>query len=129
MSCYKMDIPSLVVMSFLMACTSVARSDDNVTSKAVVKTNVQPAQVISATLDKTGQHPGTAPVKGPATVTCTKAVSDIPRPQPIPSCSIVAPGYSGQLNKGQSAGTSGAGTVTLNCNGQGNVLSCSATVQ
>jgi len=84
---------------------------------------------ISATFDKTGQHPGTAPVKGPATVTCTNATSNVPRPQPPPSCFIVAPGYSGQLDKGKSAGTSGAGTVVLNCNGQGDFLTCSASVQ
>lgn len=86
------------------------------------------ATVISARTDGTGQHPGTAAVSGATTITCTSATSDIPNPQPPPSCFIVAPGFSGNLNRGQSAGTSGAGTVTLNCNGQGNILTCSTSL-
>jgi len=98
-------------------------------SEKAPEKSAKAATVISARTDKTGQHPGTAPVGGPSTVTCTSATSDIPRPQPPPSCFIVAPGFSGNLNRGQSAGTSGAGTVTLTCNGQGNILTCSATVR
>jgi hypothetical protein len=93
------------------------------------KTTAKSGQSISATFDKTGQHPGTAPITGPATVTCTNATSNIPNPQPKPSCFITAPGFTGNLDKGQKAGTSGAGTVTLNCNGQGDFLSCTANVQ
>src|SRR5205814_1800741 len=86
------------------------------------------SQTISATVDKSGQHPGTTAVRGPATVTCASATSDTPNPSPKPSCFIIAPGYSGSLDPGRSVGTSGAGTVTLNCNGQGNRLNCSAEV-
>ena len=98
-------------------------------SQTEPKTSKKTAQSISATVDKTGQHPGTAAVGGPATITCTNATSNIPNSQPKPSCFISAPGFSGNLNRGQKAGTSGAGTVTLNCSGQGDFLSCSATVQ
>jgi hypothetical protein len=85
-------------------------------------------QNITASFDSTGQHPGTAAIGGPVKITCTRAVSDIPNPQPRPSCLIQAPGYGGNLNPGQSAGASGAGTVVLNCNGQGNVLRCGARI-
>lgn len=89
----------------------------------------KPPQNISARLDNTGQHPGTAAISGPARITCTNATSDIPRPDPRPSCSISAPGYNGDVQRGQTVGAGGAGTVTLNCNGQGNRLTCSARVQ
>ena len=86
-------------------------------------------QTISASSDQTGQHPGTAAVPGPASVTCTSAASDIPNPQPRPSCNIVAPGSPGDVPVGTTIGTSGAGTVSLTCNGQGNRLNCSARIQ
>jgi hypothetical protein len=82
---------------------------------------------ISSTTEKSGnQHPGSAAVKGPATVTCTSATGNDPRNYP-PSCSIAAPGYSGTVNQGKQVGTSGAGTVTLTCNGQA-PLRCSAKI-
>lgn len=86
-------------------------------------------QIISAYSDKTGQHPGLAAVAGAAQVKCVGARSDISNPQPTSSCNIVAPGYNGDLKVGASIGTSGAGTVTLTCNGQGNRLDCDARVQ
>jgi hypothetical protein len=85
-------------------------------------------QIISASFDKTGQHPGTAAIGGAVAIACVSADSSSPNPQPRPSCLIQAPGYSGNLNPGQSAGASGAGTVILNCNGQGDRLTCSARI-
>lgn len=85
-------------------------------------------QTISASVDNTGQHPGTASVSKAATITCLSAQSDLANPQPPPSCYFTAPGFFGSLNRGQTAGTSGAGTVTLTCSGQGNQLRCSARV-
>lgn len=86
-------------------------------------------QTISARSDRTGQHPGTAAVGSPATITCVSAGSDIPNPQPRPSCFIIAPGFSGDVQVNSRIGSSGPGTVTLNCNGQGNILTCSASIQ
>jgi hypothetical protein len=109
--------------------TSLVLSQATTASKPAKQTAAKSAQNISATVDKTGQHPGTAPISGPATITCTNASSNLPNGQPKPSCFISAPGFNGNLNKGQRAGASGAGTVTLNCNGQGDFLSCSASIQ
>jgi hypothetical protein len=86
-------------------------------------------QVMTATVDKTGQHPGTTAIAGPATVKCLSASSSTANGQPKPSCFVTMPGYSGNLLPGASAGAGGAGTVTLNCNGQGDFLRCSASVQ
>lgn len=95
------------------------------------KTGSKPSspQTISARTDRTGQHPGTAAIRGPATITCTSASSDIPNPQPRPSCFVIAPGFTGDVQVNSRVGSSGAGTVTLNCNGQGNILTCSASIQ
>jgi hypothetical protein len=75
-------------------------------------------QALSASADKDGQHPGTATTTSPASLTCVRATSDLPN-GPAPSCSVTAPGFSGILEKGKSANTTGAGTVTLKCIGQG----------
>jgi hypothetical protein len=84
-----------------------------------------PSAQITAAFDQKGHHPGTAPAKGPATVRCLSAVSDLGKPA---GCYIVAPGYAGEVPVGHSIGTSGAGTVTLTCTGQGNVVRCVAQV-
>lgn len=83
------------------------------------------AQSISATQDKTGQHPGTAAIGGPALITCTNAVGN---PGTQASCNITAPGFGGPVAKGKTVGASGAGTVILTCNGTGTYLSCSANI-
>jgi hypothetical protein len=75
-------------------------------------------QSMSASFDKGLQHPDTATVTGPASITCVGTVSDVPN-APAPSCYITAPGFSGTLEKGKTAAVTGAGTVTLKCNGQG----------
>ncbi len=111
----------LVVIALLCASLGVM-------AKEAKKKGVVNAQVISARSDATGQHPGTAAVSGPTKITCTAAASSSPNSQPKPNCYINSPGFNGNLEVGQSAGTSGAGTVTLNCNGQGNVLTCSARI-
>ncbi|HTA21926.1 MAG TPA: hypothetical protein VK763_00210 [Terriglobales bacterium] len=80
------------------------------------------AVVIKATVDSTGQHPGSTAVSGPTQVKCLTASGGDGK------CNINAPGYSGDIAPGTSIGTSGAGTVTLNCSGTGNYLACSARV-
>jgi hypothetical protein len=93
------------------------------------KTSVNTAkQTISSTTEANGnQHPGSAALRGPSSVKCESATGSNPRQYP-PSCTIVAPGYSGTVNIGQTIGTSGAGTVTLTCNGQA-PLRCTASIQ
>ena len=84
-------------------------------------------QSITSTTEKSGnQHPATASVRGPTAVTCSSAVGNNPRQYP-PSCNIAAPGYNGSVTPGQTIGTSGAGTVTLTCNGQA-PLRCTAQI-
>ncbi len=73
---------------------------------------------MSASLDKGVQHPDTATITGPATITCVGTVSDVPTAPP-PICSVAAPGFNGNLEKGKGASLTGAGTITLKCLGQG----------
>jgi hypothetical protein len=86
------------------------------------------SRTISANSVNGQPHPGTTAVKGPAKVTCVNASQSGAKPNDPPaSCYVTGPGLGSALPKGASAGTSGAGTVTLTCNGIGN-LSCSARV-
>jgi hypothetical protein len=80
--------------------------------------------VISSTTEASGkQHPGTTTVQGPAKVTCVAAHPGLHQA----TCYVTGPGLSTQLKEGASATTSGAGNVTLICNGEG-FLSCKAQV-
>jgi hypothetical protein len=87
------------------------------------------AQVRSmqATRDASGVHADKFDSTGPVTFTCLNAVSETPNAQPEPSCHITAPGFNGTLKKGEGGKTTGAGAITLTCNGPGN-LRCSARV-
>lgn len=81
------------------------------------------SRVISASTDSNGnQHNSSAAIGGPATLTCISGGG-----QNV-SCFVTAPGVAQQLYppKGQ-AGTSGAGTVNLSCNGNG-ALRCSLRI-
>jgi hypothetical protein len=82
---------------------------------------------LQATADASGVHPDKFDITGPVTFTCLNAVSETPNSRPEPSCHITAPGFNKTLKKGESGNTANAGTVTLTCNGQGN-LRCSARV-
>ena len=82
---------------------------------------------LQATADTSGVHPDKFDITGPVTFTCLNAVSETPNSRPEPSCHITAPGFNKTLKKGQSGNATGAGTVTLICNGQGN-LRCAARV-
>ena len=82
---------------------------------------------LQATADASGVHPDKFDVTGPVSFTCLNAVSETPNSRPEPSCHITAPGFNKTLKKGESGNTTNAGTVTLTCNGQGN-LRCSARV-
>ena len=84
-------------------------------------------QAMDSVTDKAGAHPRTESISGPAKITCLSAVSETPNTQPAPSCQITAPGFTGNLKIGQSASASGAGNVTLKCNGQG-YLRCNARI-
>jgi len=82
---------------------------------------------LQATADTSGVHPDKFDISGPVTFTCLNAVSETPNSRPEPSCHITAPGFNKTLKKGESGNATGAGTVTLICNGQGN-LRCAARV-
>jgi hypothetical protein len=84
-------------------------------------------QSLQATVDQGGVHPSSAEVTGPVKITCMNSVSELPNSQPAPGCRIVAPGFTGNLAKGQVTNATGAGTVTLTCSGQG-LLRCSARI-
>jgi len=81
---------------------------------------------LQATVDDGVSHPATAAATGPATLTCLNATSEAQNSKPVPSCHLVAPGFTGNLLKGQAANVTAAGTVTLTCNGQGPMLRCTA---
>jgi hypothetical protein len=83
---------------------------------------------LQATLDKSGPHPATAAITGPVTLTCLNAVSEVSNSKPAPSCHVVAPGFTGNLDIGKTVNLTGAGNVTLTCNGQGPMLRCAARV-
>jgi hypothetical protein len=80
---------------------------------------------LQATTDKGGAHPATAEIKGPAPIMCIGGVSETPHV--VVSCSITAPGFKGILKKGEKANATGAGTVTLACNGAG-YMRCNARI-
>jgi hypothetical protein len=93
--------------------------------------NSKKVQTIDASVDAQGNvHTATAPVKGPATVTCASATNGGGGSNARPAtCYITGPGYHGDLVAGQSIGTSGAGTITLACDGNPYPLHCRASVE
>ena len=81
---------------------------------------------LQATSDNRGAHPATAEITGPATLTCLNAVSEVANSKPVPSCHVVAPGFTGNLDIGKIVSLTGTGNVTLTCNGEGPMLRCAA---
>ncbi|SRR6266481_3253485 len=80
------------------------------------------SRTISSYTEASGnQHPGTAAVSGPAKVTCTNVGGK------NATCYVTGPGVAQQVPKNGQVGTSGAGTVTLICNGTG-PLTCQARI-
>jgi hypothetical protein len=86
-------------------------------------------QSLQATVDSGVPHPATTAITGPALLTCMNATSEAPNSKPVPSCHIVAPGFTGNLQKGSDVNLTAAGNVTLTCNGQGPMLRCAARLQ
>jgi len=82
--------------------------------------------IVSTTSANGNTNPGRAPIKGPSSVTCVSAVGNTQQGYKA-SCNIDAPGHFGPVDVNQTIGTSGAGTVTLTCNGQA-PLRCVATI-
>jgi hypothetical protein len=90
-------------------------------------------QTISASRDQTGQHPATAAVTSQTygiTLTCLTAKSDIPNPQPEPTCHVFHSfdSASVDLKVGAMNMFNRAETVTLTCNGPGNRVQCTAVI-
>jgi hypothetical protein len=79
-------------------------------------------RILNASTEASGnQHNQSTAVGGAATITCTLAAGQ------NATCFIVGPGVGQQVPQGQNVGTSGAGTVTLSCNGTA-PLRCQARV-
>jgi len=82
---------------------------------------------LEATLDKGVAHPATYTLTGPALITCVRAFSDVPNPNPAPMCKISANGFTGTMAPNSNA-TLKAGDITLNCTGPGSLVRCDARV-
>lgn len=108
------------VMVAAVALTVTASSDAQ-------RARLGKVQSLQATVDKGGAHPASAQITGAVKITCMNSVSELPNSQPVPGCHIVAPGFNGNLAKGQVTNATGAGSVTLTCTGQG-FLRCSARI-
>jgi len=87
-------------------------------------------QTITASARHGNTTNGTATTSVPSTVTCTEASGG---GSAGTLCMIQAPGWYGAIKAGQSIGTSGAGSVVLNCSGSydynSGSLTCSAKVE
>ena len=96
-------------------------------SAQIDDTACSPEQTISASASLGNSTDAFAPIKSPAIVECTQASGGGTSSR----CYIQSPGWTGSLQQGQSIGTSGAGTVSLSCNGSypvGGALSCSVQI-
>ncbi len=112
---------------FLLALTAVSTLTLAFRVEAQRPRNRAKVHSLQATADASGVYPDKFDITAPVTFTCLNAVSETPNSRPEPSCHITAPGFNKTLKKGESGNATGAGTVTLTCNGQGN-LRCSARV-
>ena len=75
------------------------------------------------------RHPATVAVQGPASVTCLNPTQSLQKPgNPPASCYVTGPGVAQQVPNGGGVEVSGAGKVTLSCNGSGS-LTCSARIE
>lgn len=121
----KGNAAKLLVLSVVLLTAMLAAKATN------HKKNISGLQTLNASNDGNGsQHQATAAISGPSLITCTKASCSSSGSDS--RCYVVAPGFSGQLNpydlNNNHAGASGAGTVTLTCNGTG-ACACQATVR
>ena len=116
---YRISLPLLLAATSVFA---IAHTSD------AQRARLGKVQSLQATTDSSGSHPATAAIAGPAKVTCLNAVSEAPNSKPVPSCHVVAPGFTGNLAKGEAKDLTAAGNVTLTCNGQGPMLRCAARV-
>jgi uncharacterized membrane-anchored protein len=119
---YRIALATLLAVLLVTSVLAIAHTTNAQRARLGKVTSLQ------ATVDKSGPHPATAAITGPATLTCLNAVSEVPNSKPAPSCHIVGPGFNTDLDIGQTAKLTGAGNVTLTCNGQGPMLRCSARV-
>jgi len=111
---------SSILLLYLLAALFIAPSRSSAQRARLGKVHS-----LQATSDKSGEHPASTEISGPATVTCINGASETPNTQV--SCSVTGPGFSGVLNRGKSANLTVAGTVTLKCHGQG-FMRCDARV-
>jgi hypothetical protein len=80
------------------------------------------SRLIKSSTEANGnQHPATAALSGPASITCTSVGGT------NATCYITGPGIEKQVPKNANVLTIGAGKVTLICNGSGS-LTCEARI-
>ena len=92
---------------------------------------LQAQTTVNATFNINGGFKdGHAAIKGVAKVTCTHTSSDQWNPNVPAVCEIYAPGIPGiKLRRGEVAGTSGPGTLTMRCSGAGYILACTCKIE
>ena len=117
----KVPYPAITVLS--LAVSGFSAMNPTAAQRAPRGT----VHALQATSDNAGVHAAKTDITGPVKVTCANAVSETPNSRPTPSCHIVAPGFTGNLDKGKGISVIGPGTVTLTCNGQG-YMRCDARV-
>jgi hypothetical protein len=116
---YGISLPLLLAVMLLFAIAHTTNAQ---------RARLGKVQSLQATTDSSGAHPATAAIAGPAKITCLNATSEAPNSRPTQSCHVVAPGFTGNLAKGETKDLTAAGNVTLTCNGQGPMLRCAARV-
>ena len=131
------SFPAIEISLFVAVCAFISAAQTSGTmSNQTRSINYAQARkitasptLITARTNQGSQVPGSWTFKKAVSVTCIDARSTTPKPQPLPACFITAPGYNGRVAKGQTIATSGAGIVTLTCDGQGNGLVCAARIR
>lgn len=111
-----------------LSCTGSYPVGGSLSCSALIDdTACSPEQTISASSQSGSSNQDFAAIKSPAVVECTQATGG----GSTSRCYIQSPGFNGSLSQGQSIVTSGAGTVSLLCNGSypvGGGLSCRAQI-
>jgi hypothetical protein len=87
----------------------------------------QQSVTLNASIEQSGnQHPASIGTSAAAQFTCVTSVDSQGH---TGACYFVGPGYGGIIAPGQGGGTSGPGTVTLNCSNGSGAMRCSGTVR
>ena len=109
----------LVTIGFLLAVgTTLANANGKAKKKIITASAIANGTQVNV-------QTGTAATKGPSKVECLNASNGN---NGQGTCYILGPGYHGDVQPGHEIGTSGAGTVTLTCDGNPYPLRCTAEI-